>query len=109
MSEEETTPRDSCSVAFFPRQSLKVERVAQLLDCDQSYVRKLVRKGYLESYRVGKRGVRIFVDSIFAYQQGKTIAFHGCFQPTVKSDKNHTFRSRSYEKAVEALKKSGIL
>lgn len=39
-----------------------------MLDCDHSQVRRLVREGALESFTIGKRGVRIYLDSVAAYQ-----------------------------------------
>ncbi len=42
-----------------PRASARVSAVATLLDCD----------GALESFTIGKRGVRIYLDSVAAYQE----------------------------------------
>jgi excisionase family DNA binding protein len=53
------------------RSSARVATVAKLLDCDQSQVRRFVRDGVLEAHRVGKRGLRIFLDSVAAYQEAR--------------------------------------
>lgn len=44
------------------RRSMPVATVARMLDCDTSHVRRLVNSGALEAHRVGKRGLRIFLD-----------------------------------------------
>ena len=54
------------------RQSGRVATVAQLLDCDESTVRRMVTSGFFETHRVGKRGIRIFLDSVAEYQAAKS-------------------------------------
>lgn len=54
--------------ASAPRPSARVATVAELLDCDQGDVRRLVRSGELEAHGKGKRGIRVFLDSVRAYQ-----------------------------------------
>lgn len=64
------------------RPSVTVAKAAQDLSCDESTVRALLRGGDLEGHRIGKgacrkksgrkiepRGVRVFIDSIAAYQR----------------------------------------
>ena len=53
---------------FAPRPSAKVKTVAEMLDADPAIVRRLVDKGELESHTIGKRGVRIYLDSVADYQ-----------------------------------------
>lgn len=55
--------------APLPRASARVGAVADMLDCDHSQIRRLVRDGALESFTIGKRGVRIYLDSVAAYQE----------------------------------------
>ena len=55
------------------RRSVRVAKVAEALDIDQSTVRRLLDRGDLEGHKVG-RGVRIYVDSVQAYQEEKRIA-----------------------------------
>jgi excisionase family DNA binding protein len=50
------------------RLSVRVKHVAAILDCDQSQVRRLVDRGELEAHRIGKRGVRIYLDSVDDYR-----------------------------------------
>ena len=61
-------PHFAMNPADAPRPSAKVARVAELLDSDESGVRRLIRAGELETHGNGKRGVRVFLDSVRAYQ-----------------------------------------
>jgi excisionase family DNA binding protein len=51
---------------------MKVRLAAEALGCDPSTVRALLRSGELHGHRVGRgarpRGVRVFSDSVIAYQ-----------------------------------------
>ncbi|MGE0719220.1 MAG: helix-turn-helix domain-containing protein [Alphaproteobacteria bacterium] len=55
-----------------PRRMVSIATVADLLAVDRSTVRKLLGRGKLEGAKVG-RVVRIYVDSVSAYQQGQRI------------------------------------
>lgn len=55
------------------RQSARVARVAVLLDCDESQIRRLIYNGSLEAHRQGKRGVRVYLDSVEAYRARQRI------------------------------------
>lgn len=52
------------------RPSARVGTVAKLLDVDGSQIRRLIADGKLEHHRIGKRGVRVFLDSVAEYQSG---------------------------------------
>lgn len=52
-----------------PRASARVGAVAAMLDCADSQIRRLVQAGALEAFTIGKRGVRIYLDSVAAYQE----------------------------------------
>jgi hypothetical protein len=54
-----------------PRPSARIARVAELLDCDESQVRRLIDKGALDAHGLGKRGLRVFLDSVADYQAGR--------------------------------------
>jgi excisionase family DNA binding protein len=45
-----------------------VKTVACILECDPSDVRRLLDSGEIEGHRIGKRGVRVYLDSVAAYQ-----------------------------------------
>src|SRR5262245_48136763 len=65
-------PYIAADPAAAPRPCATVKAVAAILAVDQSQVRRLVQTGELEAHTVGKRGVRIFLDSLVDYQQRKT-------------------------------------
>ena len=54
-----------------PRPSASVKAVAETLSCDQSTVRKMIRKGTVESWKLGG-AVRVYLDSVAAYQERQT-------------------------------------
>jgi hypothetical protein len=49
----------------------KIARVCELLDMDESQVRRLIDGGEIEAHGVGARGVRVFLDSVALYQERK--------------------------------------
>ena len=51
------------------RESVRVRTVAGWLDCEHSQVRRLITDGQLTAHTIGKRGVRVYVDSVTAYQE----------------------------------------
>lgn len=61
-------PHIALDPASAPRPSAKVTTVAELLDCDPGDVRRLVKTGDIEAHGKGKRGVRVYLDSVRAYQ-----------------------------------------
>lgn len=54
------------------RQSARVATVAAMLDCHPSDVRRLIVAGELETHGKGVRGIRVFLDSVAAYQERQT-------------------------------------
>ena len=55
--------------ASAPRASATVKTVARDMQAHESVVRRLVKRGELEGYTLGTRGLRIFLDSVIAYQK----------------------------------------
>lgn len=51
-----------------PRESAKVKTVAEMLEADESQIRRLIDAGELETHGIGKRGIRIYLDSVADYQ-----------------------------------------
>lgn len=93
--------------AASPRPSARIGRVAELLDCDESDVRRMLRDGELEGHGKGIRGKRVYLDSVAAYQQSRTIA------PKVPKHRLRAQRSSvsraAQGGAVAALRKAGLL
>jgi excisionase family DNA binding protein len=50
------------------RVSVRVVRVCAILDCEPTQVYRLIADGNLEAHRIGKRGVRVYMDSIATYR-----------------------------------------
>lgn len=65
---------EHASLAAGLRRSVRVGTVAKILDMSPRQVRKLLKAGEFEGHAVGARGLRIFVDSVVAYQEGKSLA-----------------------------------
>lgn len=55
------------------RPSARVSTVARMLDDEPSQIRRMVARGDLEAHREGKRGIRVFLDSVEAWQRCQTI------------------------------------
>ena len=88
-----------------PRPSARVARVAELLDCDESDVRRLIRQGELETHHKGIRGVRIYLDSVRAYQDRNT-------KPASKPIHRKSRApgpTAAYRSAMASLKAKGII
>lgn len=54
------------------RPSRRVRTVAIMLDADETQIRRLVDAGELEAHIIGKRGIRIYLDSVEDYQARQT-------------------------------------
>lgn len=55
------------------RPSVRVATAAQLLDVDRGEIYRLLDAGALEGHRKGKRGKRVYLDSLRAYQADNTL------------------------------------
>lgn len=58
----------------FEARALRPCDVARMWQCSERHVRSLIAKGDLRSFRVGGKLVRIPVDAITEYEQGRQIA-----------------------------------
>jgi hypothetical protein len=89
------------------RPAWKVGRVAAELDCDPATVRKRVRDGSLEAYRLGKRALRIYADSVVRYRQDGAVGRQAHAQAPSQAAPPH-FDAR-HNAAVARLRKLGVL
>lgn len=64
-------PIEAIAAVDMPRPSWRIKKVAAVLDCDLSQVSRMVKNRQLEAHKVGKRGVRVYVDSVRAYQAAR--------------------------------------
>lgn len=90
-----------------PRPSARVDRVMEMLDMDERTVRRLIDRGDLQAHGIGKRGIRVFLDSVAAYQESRTIIP----KPLKIADKaqRKTVKKAAFSEAEAALRRSGIL
>lgn len=91
------------------RPSTTVAEVARMLTCHPDEIRKMLRRGELEGHRKGIRGVRIFLDSVVAYQQFNSL-YHS-EKPKQIRNKRHrlSMSNAAFREAMERAKKLGIV
>lgn len=92
--------------AVTPRPSARVARVAELLDCDERKVRRLIDLGELEAHGLGIRGLRVFLDSIADYQAGRPRQIKNAI---TKPAKPRAIDRAAQTFAERELRKSGII
>jgi len=100
-------PALAADPAALVRPVARVRTVAELLDCDESDVRRMVADGTLEAHSYGIRGIRIYLDSVRAYQESRQIVPKA---PKAKLRSARAAAARAvYSASEDALRKSGIL
>jgi len=106
-------PRIAPDPAEAPRESRKVSAVAAMLDLVPSQVYRLVEDGTLESYTVGKRGIRIYLDSVADYQARRARApVRGPASPSVKprpKPRRNPASSAALKSAIAYLEREGSI
>jgi hypothetical protein len=100
-----STPTE-IEAAAASRPSWRVKRVAATLDCDGHTVRDLVRAGQLEAHGIGKRGLRIFADSVRAYQERMRKPGKG--RAATATQASPVTTTASYKEAIAHLRKLGV-
>jgi excisionase family DNA binding protein len=92
-----------------PRPTGTVKTVAEMLATHQSQVRRMVQTGELEAHRIGKRGVRIFLDSVADFQTRTTReSLRGSESPKPKIRRNAA-STAAHRAALAILKAKGCL
>jgi excisionase family DNA binding protein len=89
------------------RPAAKLGTVAEILEVDHSAIRKMIRRGDIQAFRLGKRGVRIFLDSIAAYQEGRFIQS----QPKIREERQRKriANTAAQRQAMAELRRLGII
>jgi excisionase family DNA binding protein len=100
-------PALAADPAVFVRPSARVIRVMELLDVDESTVRRLIDRGEIEAHGVGKRGIRVYLDSVRGYQDARAVPPKGG-KPKLKAQRSDVARA-AHRGAEAALRKSGII
>lgn len=94
------------------RRSVRVRRVMELLDLDDSQVRRLIADGLIEAHTVGKRGVRVYWDSVLAYQRDSARAVvrpgRGPAPATPERRHRRVLESAAFREAMATLRRAGI-
>ncbi|HLY90008.1 MAG TPA: helix-turn-helix domain-containing protein [Acetobacteraceae bacterium] len=88
--------------------SVKVSTAAAILDCDESFVRKLVKDEELSSHQLGKRGIRIYLSSIEDYRRRSTVLAAGG-TPAAGKPKPKPKQSASFNEAMAFMKSRGLV
>jgi excisionase family DNA binding protein len=91
------------------RPSLRPDQAAQILQADVSTIYRLIRAGDIEAHRLGKRGVRPFVDSVRAYQEGQKILPAGQKNTTAGVEPVKAWRGPAHREAEAWLRAQGVL
>lgn len=103
------TARAVISGGGAPREAGRVCDVMKILAADESQVRRLVKDGELESFRIGKRGVRIYLDTVADYQARR----NNPAKPVDRTQKARTERkaatSAALRSAMAELRAEGVI
>jgi len=97
-----STPEEMAA-ANASRPSWRVRRVAADLDCDATQVRRLVYSGQLEAHRIGKRGIRVYLDSLKAYKEARSLG-----RPVLPRPAPRAIATPGYLEAMAYLRKRGM-
>jgi len=85
-------------------------RAAAILGCGRSFVHKLLKSGRLEGYRLGKRAVRIYLDSLATYQGGSPLGGEPYADGASKSAAKGPQRpGKAHREAMAYLRAAGVL
>lgn len=106
------TPRPLPSEFADIRQSRKVATVAAALELEESQVRRLVETGQLEAHGIGKRGLRIYLDSVAEYQARTARKALGIPEAggrrAARQDRART-SGAAHKAAMDQLRRDGLL
>lgn len=103
--EQPGNPLDSITVPL-EIQAVRIKTAAELLDCEETIIRRLLKKGELRGFKLG-RGVRVLVQSIEDYQQRQALPLPD--EPPPPKPRRTTRRETiEQQKAMEYLRSLGI-
>lgn len=102
-----TTAVRSVSLGTMPRASARVTTVAEMLDCEEGQIRRLIDAGEIQAHCLGRRGVRVYLDSVAEYQARsarKTSA-----APKTAGDKPPSASRAAHAEAMSQLRSLGVV
>lgn len=96
--------------AGLQRPSLRVSKVASLLEVDVSTVYKMIRSGQIKAHKIGKRGLRVFADSVRDFQENNCAdTVSETKKNNAKTSSNTPWRSQAYKESVAYLQSMGCM
>lgn len=97
-------------IVMSPRPSARVRTIAAMLDADETTIRRLVDAGELEAHTIGKRGVRIYLDSVTDYQERQAREVHRPRPPGPDEARpRRPASSAAHRAAIANLRAAGII
>ncbi len=87
------------------RRAASIQTVADLLDVSADWIRDRLRSGELQGFRAG-REIRVYLDSVDAYQQGRAYEPRRGEPGPRKPDRRP--RHRAHTDALNRLKSMGV-
>jgi hypothetical protein len=91
------------------RPSIRIAKLAEAWDCDISQIRDLIKAGELEAHGIGRRGVRVYVDSANGYQTKKTRQPKTTNAPLAHlKPKRRTADDAQHKAAMAVLRRQGL-
>lgn len=91
------------------RASARVKHVAALLDCDDSQIRRLIDSGDLEAHRIGKRGIRVYLDSVDEYRNRMMIITRKATSAGIPKPLKSKATTTANREAMAYLRQIGII
>ena len=91
------------------RPSARVKTVAKLLDCDPGCIWDLIHDGEVETHGKGKRGIRVYLDSVRAYQDRENKPLPDGSPATIQAKKRTSVTSTAaFRTAMAGLQAKGL-
>ncbi|WP_167771619.1 helix-turn-helix domain-containing protein [Bradyrhizobium niftali] len=90
------------------RSSVRVSKAAELLEVDICTIYRAIRSGDIEAHFVGKRGIRVFADSLRNYQERNLVAPRSRSKSSRQRPRSRP-HSVQYQEAEAFLRDQGVL
>lgn len=90
------------------RPSMRVSKAAYLVEVDVATIYRAVRAGDIEAHIVGKRGIRVYADSLADYQRRNHIAPQPQSKPSRRNAQSRV-PSQQHREAEAFLRAHGVL
>jgi hypothetical protein len=100
----------STDMSSRPLPAARVAAVAEILACDQSDVRRLLKRGEMEGHRQGVRSVRIFLHSVRAYQdRNRILPSRRAEAEAPRKERPAPASSAAHQAAIASLHQKGVI